>query len=136
MCQHVIVQDIVETPDGKDIHLNSHTNSLMDNLVYGIACNRCSKILYVGETGTPLYSRVMNHWSHVRKKLKGGTNCGTFYQERTLYYRYESYRDRESQDKQYNIQKNKRIKLDRQNGHFNKWREQKRMIKISGPTQY
>ena len=26
-----------------------------DNVVYGIACNRCSKIVHVIETGRPLY---------------------------------------------------------------------------------
>ena len=43
-----------------------------------------------------------------------------FTRKETQYYGHEGYRDRESQGKQYNIQKNKRIELDRQNGHFNK----------------
>ena len=67
---------------------------------------------------TPLYSRVINHLSNIKKKKsKGGTSCGTVYPERTQYYGYEIYWDRESQEKQYNTQKKKRIELDRQNEH-------------------
>ena len=75
MYEHVIEQDTLETPDGKEIYLlNPYMDCLTDNLVYGTARNRCSEIVYVGETGTALYSRVMNHlsttiWKYRRETL-------------------------------------------------------------------
>ena len=37
------------------------------NLVYGISCQICGEIVYVGETGTTLYSRIQNHLSIIRR---------------------------------------------------------------------
>ena len=45
-------------------------NCKMNNAVYGVFCEECDKIVYVGETGTTLYERIQNHLSSVRKNLK------------------------------------------------------------------
>ena len=36
------------------------------NVVYGVFCDRCDTLCYVGETSTCLYTRVQNHLSSVR----------------------------------------------------------------------
>ena len=36
------------------------------NVVYGVFCVRCKRVVYVGETGTSLYSRIQNHLSSIR----------------------------------------------------------------------
>jgi len=35
------------------------------------ACSECDKIIYVGETGTTLYQRTMNHLSSIRNYRHG-----------------------------------------------------------------
>ena len=35
--------------------------------MYGIYCDKCRDILYVGETGTAIYDRMANHLSSVRQ---------------------------------------------------------------------
>ena len=37
------------------------------NVVYGILCKHCKKVMYVGETGTTLYKRFSNHISSIRR---------------------------------------------------------------------
>ena len=54
--------------------LNLYMDCLTDN--YGTACNRCSKIVYVGETGTRLH--MAGSFVKHQQKSKWGTNCGTF----------------------------------------------------------
>ena len=36
------------------------------NVIYGVYCERCKRIRYVGETGTSLYAILQNHLSSVR----------------------------------------------------------------------
>ena len=36
------------------------------NVVYGIWCEGCRKVVYVGETGVSLYARAQNHLSSIR----------------------------------------------------------------------
>ena len=38
------------------------------NIIYGIYCQICEKIVYVGETGTSVYERMSNHISTVKHK--------------------------------------------------------------------
>ena len=36
------------------------------NVIYGIYCIKCVSIIYVGETGNELYTRMQDHLSEVR----------------------------------------------------------------------
>ena len=36
------------------------------NVIYGIGCSKCDRVVYVGETGTSLYARTQNHMSSIR----------------------------------------------------------------------
>ena len=47
---------------------NDSISCKTSNLVYGILCKRCQKLVYVGETGTTLYERMANHISTVKNK--------------------------------------------------------------------
>ncbi|MGH0131312.1 UNVERIFIED_CONTAM: hypothetical protein FKN15_045536 [Acipenser sinensis] len=46
--------------------LKTNTYCKNSNVVYGIACEKCDEIKYVGETGTTLYKRIQNHLSLIR----------------------------------------------------------------------
>ena len=48
--------------------LKTNTYCKNSNVVYGIACEKCDEIKYVGETGTTLYKRIQNHLSLIRNK--------------------------------------------------------------------
>ena len=53
--------------NGEDIFkINSQINCKTNNVVYGIFCQKCDKIVYVGETETTLYERMQNHLSAIR----------------------------------------------------------------------
>ena len=41
------------------------------NVIYGILCEICNCVIYVGETGGPLYQRIQNHLSSIRCKRVG-----------------------------------------------------------------
>ena len=43
-------------------------NCKTTNIVYGIKCKECKKLLYVGETGNKIYERFQNHTSSIRKR--------------------------------------------------------------------
>ena len=36
------------------------------NVIYGVWCNTCKRVCYVGETGGTLYARLANHLSTIR----------------------------------------------------------------------
>ena len=41
------------------------------DVVYAITCNRCGRVTYIGETGTTLYQRSINHLSSIRNNQYG-----------------------------------------------------------------
>ena len=48
------------------------------NVIYGIFCEVCNCVIYVGETGGPLYQRMQNHLSSIRCKRTGMEVAGHF----------------------------------------------------------
>ena len=44
----------------------SHVSSRSSNVIYGIFCVKCSSVVYVGETGNELYTRMQDHLSKIR----------------------------------------------------------------------
>ena len=48
------------------------------NVIYGIFCEVCNCVIYVGETGGPLYQRIQNHLSSIRCKRTGMEVAGHF----------------------------------------------------------
>ena len=50
------------------VPVNSTVNCKSSNVIYGVHCKKCEKVLYVGETSTKLYTRTQNHLSAIRNK--------------------------------------------------------------------
>ena len=67
LCKHMITTERFEDTRGNKYSVDGNINCETANLVYGIYCNECEKIVYVGETGTSLYNRMQNHMSTIRK---------------------------------------------------------------------
>ena len=66
ICSYAREGNIVEM--NKRYVFNDSITCKTSNLVYGIFCKKCEKLMYVGETGTTVYERMANHISTVRNK--------------------------------------------------------------------
>ena len=66
ICKH-ITSKINFTKNDKTFTFNQHINCKMSNIVYGIYCNKCDEINYVGQTGTTIYERFQNHISSMKR---------------------------------------------------------------------
>ena len=64
ICQYV-KQGCKVMQDEREYQFKDSVTCKTSNLVYGIHCDVCDKIVYVGETGTTLYERMANHISTV-----------------------------------------------------------------------
>jgi len=71
VCKFVKEMDTLKAPDGKSVRINQGIDCQTKNVVYMASCNRCDKVIYVGETGTTLYQRTMNHLSSIRNNREG-----------------------------------------------------------------
>ena len=38
------------------------------HVIYGVFCEKCDKVMYVGETGTSVYERMANHISTIKNE--------------------------------------------------------------------
>ena len=72
ICQRVYTEtDLVRGP-GMTCTYDRTIGCKSSNVVYGIFCEVCECVCYVGETGDTLYTRSANHLSTIRtKKLSG-----------------------------------------------------------------
>ena len=71
MCPFVKEMDTLKTPDGELVTVNQEITCQTKNVIYMASCNRCDKVIYIGETGTTLYQRTMNHLSSIRNNRYG-----------------------------------------------------------------
>ena len=55
----------------RSLHYDRTIGCKTSNLVYGIWCAKCSKVVYVGQTGDTVYKRMQNHLSSIRCKREG-----------------------------------------------------------------
>ena len=56
---------------GNTYVFNDHIDCKTSNVVYGIRCDKCSQLLYVGETGNTVYVRFQNHLTAIRQDKNG-----------------------------------------------------------------
>ena len=56
----------IEIPEIKKMHKDA--NCQTTNAIYGIHCEKCAKIVYVGETERTISERIKEHLAHVRHK--------------------------------------------------------------------
>ena len=52
--------------EGKFFSTNHKIDCLTSNVIYGIYCDLCSRIVYVGETGNTIYTRHQLNLSRIR----------------------------------------------------------------------
>jgi hypothetical protein len=67
ICQHMKV-GTEHTRLGHTYCFKDKISCKTTNCIYGIYCDVCEDIVYVGETGTSLYERFQNHLTSVRKQ--------------------------------------------------------------------
>ena len=56
---------------GGPVHYDKTIGCRSSNLVYGVWCNKCEKVVYVGQTGDTIYMRTQNHLSSIRCRREG-----------------------------------------------------------------
>ena len=65
ICKYMKVGTLHKSLSGKEFVFNDKIDCRTNNLIYGIYCDKCGAIVYVGETGTTLYERFQNHISSI-----------------------------------------------------------------------
>ena len=70
ICKVFYEGDTVAGAEGS-MHYDKTIGCRSSNLVYGIWCTRCSKVVYVGQTGDTIYTRTQNHLSSIRCRREG-----------------------------------------------------------------
>jgi len=71
ICKFVRETETLRTPEGKLVEINQEITCLTKNVVYATSCKKCDRVIYIGETGTTLYQRTMNHLSSIRNNRYG-----------------------------------------------------------------
>ena len=66
LCEIMIESKEFKSKDNISYKINQEINCHTKNVIYGITCDKCEQIVYVGETKTELYTRIQNHLSTVR----------------------------------------------------------------------
>ena len=66
ICKRVYSGNGLIMGDNKECYYDRSIGCKSHNVVYGIWCAGCQKVIYVGETGGSLYARAQNHLSSIR----------------------------------------------------------------------
>ena len=67
LCTHVKEGLQFQDQDGSNTYSTSgHIRCTSQNLVYGIFCEKCAQVIYVGETKQTLYARHLSNFSRIR----------------------------------------------------------------------
>ena len=64
--ENTICQKACVVCDTQDLALSSKQECKAHNLVHGVFCNKCERIVYVGETSRSLKERLKEHEADVR----------------------------------------------------------------------
>ena len=70
ICKYMKEGTKATSNQNRDYIFNDTIDCKTHNAVYGIHCEKCGYIVYVGETGTSLYERFQNHISCINKDTK------------------------------------------------------------------
>ena len=68
LCKHMKVSKNFMDQSQNTYSTKGQINCLTENVIYGIFCNKCQKLLYVGETMNSLYARHVQNFSRIRNK--------------------------------------------------------------------
>ena len=67
ICKHMHETNSNKVKEAKNMVFLDRIDCKTRNVIYGILCEQCNKVVYVGETGTMLYQRFANHISSIRR---------------------------------------------------------------------
>ena len=65
ICRRWYSGDTLGGPDGP-VYYDKSIGCRSKNVVYGLLCNSCEVVVYVGQTGDKMYTRMENHLSSIR----------------------------------------------------------------------
>ena len=63
-----MTSDKFEDHGGKQYNVKNYINCQSTNVVYAVFCKKCTKYVYVGETGDTLYQRQLLNLSRIKTK--------------------------------------------------------------------
>ena len=63
--------EALRNPDGKVVRLIQEITCQTTNVVYAVSCKQYDWVIHIGETGTTVYQRTMNHLSSIRNNRHG-----------------------------------------------------------------
>ena len=69
ICKHMHETNSIKVKEAKNMVFLDRIDCKTRNVIYGIMCEQCNKVVYVGETGTMLYQRFANHISSIRRGI-------------------------------------------------------------------
>ena len=68
ICQYMYESEDQTVKEADNMRFLDIVNCKSTNVVYGIVCKECDKVVYVGETGNTIYERFQNHISSIKRK--------------------------------------------------------------------
>ena len=68
ICKYIEKSDTFQDVKGNKYVMNDHIDCKSSNIIYGIRCQQCCELIYVGETGVTLFERFQNHISSIKNR--------------------------------------------------------------------
>ena len=65
---YIVTSNKFEDHGGKQYNVKNYINCQSTNVVYAVFCKKCTKYVYVGETGDTLYQRQLLNLSRIKTK--------------------------------------------------------------------
>lgn len=84
MCKYIICSGQFQDSKGKTYQVKNHIDCKSSNVVYGVFCKKCNKIVYVGETGVTLYQRHVLNLSLIRRETNDPVAMHFYTDEHTV----------------------------------------------------
>ena len=66
ICQYMLESKDKVVEEANNMRFLDSITCKSANVIYGIICKECRKVVYVGETGNTIYERFQNHISNIR----------------------------------------------------------------------
>jgi hypothetical protein len=68
LCKHIMTDNKFYGTDNAEYKFKGYINCKSTSVIYSVYCKRCSKVLYVGQTGDTFYQRMLLNFSMIRTK--------------------------------------------------------------------
>ena len=80
LCKHLIETETFFGRDDKEYNIKGQISCQTVGIIYSVVCQKCEKVMYVGQTGDTFYQRMLLDFSMIRTK-KQETVARHFYTE-------------------------------------------------------